>query len=397
MKYIKTKYPNIFTYQTSQGKFYYVRRSFIFQNKKKEITKSGLKTLPEARIVLADMDKRIEEQTIVINKNITVADYWKIFYNKRTKTNRWTPNTEVYYKSTFKNHILPHYGDIKLKELSRNEYENHIAGLLNVKPRDSVKIINSCFMAMLNDAVLNGNITTNRLKQIYIGESAIPPQNKKVTLEQFRIWIQKAQEIMPKTFFALTYLTIFGLRRGEVFGLRTCDITTNINGRALLSLHDSRCNHTKNGRHGLKTLSSERWVTLDETGTELIQYLLSEAERIKKKHSIIKEDEWDYISLREDGELINPNRLNYQFEKVNDQVGFRITPHMMRHFFTTQSIIAGVSIEALSQVLGHTKVYMTDRYNQVHDELSERVSDAFIDHIAPQNSPLKSPPNIEII
>ncbi|HGQ1312897.1 TPA: site-specific integrase, partial [Streptococcus pneumoniae] len=31
--------------------------------------------------------------------------------------------------------------------------------------------------------------------------------------------------------------------------------------------------------------------------------------------------------------------------------------------------------------LGHTKVYMTDRYNQVEDELAEATTDLFLSHI----------------
>ena len=53
----------------------------------------------------------------------------------------------------------------------------------------------------------------------------------------------------------------------------------------------------------------------------------------------------------------------------------------MRHFFTTQSIIAGIPLEQLSQALGHTKVYMIDRYNQVEDELAEATTDLFLSHI----------------
>ena len=389
MKYTKTKYPNIYTYETKKGKRYYVRRGYNFNGKRHEANASGLRTLPEAKLALAEMDRKIEEQSITIDTNITVEKYWEIFYEKRVETGRWTANTEVYYKSTFKNHILPVYGKIKLKKLSRNEYEKDIAKMLQERPADTVKIIHSCFMAMLNDAVLNGNIPTNRLKRIYIGESKIPKKNKKISLEQFKTWMAEAQKIMDKVFWALTYLTIFGLRRGEIFGLRHCDITFNTQGRAVLRLHDSRGNHTQKGRHGLKTKKSERWVTLDEYGTELLLFLIKNANQIKAKNNMIVEKEWDYITLDEKGNLINPNKLNRQFDKVNNVVGFHVTPHMMRHFFTTQSIIAGVPMEALSQALGHTKLYMTDRYNQVHDELSAKVSDTFISHISPQLSPQK--------
>lgn len=387
MKYIKTKYPNIYTYETNKGKRYYIRRSFVFQGKKKEITKSGMKTISEARAELAKIEKSIDEQTIAINPNITVEEYWKKFYEKRVESGRWTPNTEVYYKSTFKLHVLPFWGKTKLKNLSRNEYEKHIASLLKVRPKASVRIIHSCFMTMLNDAVMNGNILANRLNGIYIGDSLIAKKNKRITLDQFQIWLQEAAKTMDKTFFCLTYLAIFGLRRGEIFGLRRCDVSINVNGRAVLHLQDSRGNHTQSGRHGLKTKSSERWVTLDDTGTELLLHLMTNAENIKKKLNIIKEVEWDYISIDQKGKLINPNKLNKEFEKVNSVVGFRISPHMLRHFFTTQSIIAGVPMEALSQALGHTKMYMTDKYNQIHDELSAQVSDAFIAQVSPRNSP----------
>ncbi|CQR25890.1 integrase [Streptococcus varani] len=73
--------------------------------------------------------------------------------------------------------------------------------------------------------------------------------------------------------------------------------------------------------------------------------------------------------------------MNKQFGLVSEAIGIYVTPHMMRHFFTTQSIIAGVPMEQLSQALGHTKIYMTDRYNQVEDELAEATTDMFLTRI----------------
>ncbi|WP_221913093.1 tyrosine-type recombinase/integrase [Streptococcus halichoeri] len=396
MKYTKTKYPNIFWYETLKGKRYYIRRCYFFQGKKKEVTKSGLKTVSEARAALTEIEKQIHENSLGVNTNITVADYWEIFHEKRVATKRWTPNTEETYKSLIRSNILKEYGSVKLRNLNRNDYEIYLANMLLTKPKESVKAINNCFMTLLNDAVLNGNIPANRLKGVYIGESAIPPKNKKVTMEQFQIWFAKAEQMMDKVFFSLTYLTLFGLRRGEIFGIRHMDILLHSDGRAILKLRDSRSNHTQNGRHGLKTKESERYVMLDVKGTELLLFLRDNATAIKKRLSIIKDKERDYISIKENGTLINPNRLNDQFEKINKVVGFRVTPHMMRHFFTTQSIIAGVPIEALSKALGHTKIYMTDKYNHVHDELSAQVTDTFSAFLDNKISHLNSPTNVSV-
>lgn len=381
MKYIKTKHESIYTYDTKAGKRYYIRRTYTSNGKRKEVTRSNLKSLQEAKVALAEIIKDIDENLIGINTELTVEEYWNIFYDKRMKTGRWTANTEVYYVSLFNKHILPRYGKTKLKHLERNDYEDFLNQQLKKRPKATVKTFDSCFMAMLNDAVLNGNIPQNRLKQIYLGEGSKPPANKKITLKQFRIWMEQAEKMMPKKFFALTYLSIFGLRRGEVFGLRAMDVDFK-GGLAVLHLRHSRANHTQQGRAGLKTKSSERFVALDEKGTELVRYLIDETERIKKKLGIIKNREKDYISLHEDGRLIDPNRLNIKFLEVSKSVGIHVTPHMLRHFFTTQGVIAGVPIEHLGRVLGHTSSYMTEKYTQIQDEVSASVSSVFIKSIS---------------
>lgn len=381
MRYKKTKYPGIFTYETKNGKRYYVRRTYACNGKRKEITKSNLNTLREARNAWDEMTKQIDQNLIGINTEINVEEYWEIFYDKRVSTGRWTPNTEVYYTSVFKNHIIPRYGKRKLKHLDRNEYELFLNEQLKSRPLATVKIFDSCFMALLNDAVLNGNIPQNRLKQIYLGKSQKAPANKKITLEQFKVWMKKAEEILPRKYYAFAYLGIFGLRRGEIFGLRAMDVELNEAGLAILNLRHSRSNHTQRGRDGLKTKSSERYVALDKKGTELVQFLIADTERIKLKLGIIKSRDKDYISLHEDGRLIDPNRLNVKFELVNKEVSFRVTPHMLRHFFTTQGIIAGIPIEHLGRALGHTSTYMTERYTQINDEVASGVSTAFINSI----------------
>jgi len=381
MKYNKTKYPNIYYYETAKGKRYYVRRSFFFRGKKREKSKSGFTTLPQARAALVELEQQIQDQELGINTNLTLDQYWDIYSEKRLSTGRWNDTSYYLNDNLYKNHVKPKFGSTLLKNLDRNEYELFIAEKLQNHTRYTVQTLNSSFMALLNDAVKNGNLLSNRLKGVFIGQSDIPAANKKVTLKEFKTWIAKAEEIMPKQFYALTYLTIFGLRRGEVFGLRPMDVTQNENGRAILHLRDSRSNQTLKGKGGLKTKDSERYVCLDDIGTDLIYYLIAEASKIKRKLGIIKEQQKDYITLNEKGGLINPNQLNRNFNLVNEATGLHVTPHMMRHFFTTQSIIAGVPLEQLSQALGHTKVYMTDRYNQVEDELAEATTDLFLSHI----------------
>lgn len=381
MKYHKTKYPNIFWYETTKGKRYYVRRSFQFQGEKKEVTKSSLLTISQARAVLMEFERKINEQELGVNTNITLDQYWEEFMDRRLRSGRWSDQSYYTYARIYSSQIQPTFGKRKLKDLSRNEYEVFIADKLTVYTRNTVHTLNSTFMAVLNDAVKNGNITANRLKGVYIGQSLIPPHNKKIDLNQFKCFMKAAKENLTKRQYALIYLTIFGLRRGEVFGIRFMDIDFNDDGRAILHLRDSRSIQSLEGKHGLKTARSVRYVSLDTKGTSLIQYLMDEAKRINRAHSVIKDRKNDYISIDDRGKLIHPGQMNAWFKAVSEDVGFHVTPHMMRHFFTTQGIIAGVPMEHLSQALGHTKAFMTDKYNQIEDEIAQSVTDTFMSHI----------------
>ncbi|WP_459440440.1 tyrosine-type recombinase/integrase, partial [Streptococcus pneumoniae] len=157
MKYNKTKYPNIYYYETAKGKRYYVRRSFFFRGKKREKSKSGFTTLPQARAALVELEQQIQEQELGINTNLTLDQYWDIYSEKRLSTGRWNDTSYYLNDNLYKNHIKAKFGSILLKNLDRNEYELFIAEKLQNHTRYTVQTLNSSFMALLNDAVKNGN------------------------------------------------------------------------------------------------------------------------------------------------------------------------------------------------------------------------------------------------
>ncbi|MBS8057374.1 site-specific integrase, partial [Streptococcus suis] len=98
---------------------------------------------------------------------------------------------------------------------------------------------NRLLNSILNDAVKNGNLRQNKLSGIYLGESELEPLNKELKIDDFQTWIKTAEELLSTTHFAFVYLTIFGLRRGEVCGIRFMDVTFDSNNRAVLNIRDS--------------------------------------------------------------------------------------------------------------------------------------------------------------
>lgn len=382
MKYNKTKYPNIYTYETKKGKRYYVRRNFKLNGKKKEATASNLKTIAEARHALAEIENKIASGDYDQKKNITVNDYWQIYSENRIKTGRWAPDTISGKKSLYNKYFAKRYRNMKLRDVDRLEYENYMTALLKKKARSSVRQINSIFKAMLNDAVANDYLDKNPIFKIYIGESKIAPKNKIISLDEFREWDACAKKILSDYEYAMVRLTYFGPRRSEVFGIKLGSLQL-IGTRFKIHLDESRTFLRPNGK-GMKTKSSERYMVVDEETTQLLQKVIKTSRKLARKAGrILSKDDFLFLdggekSPKTIGRPIPCSRIYLIFGKVNEACDMHVTPHMMRHFFATQGQIAGVSVEHMAAALGHSTSYMTQKYTHIKDEVASEVTDSFL-------------------
>lgn len=384
MKYTKTKYPNIFSYELPKGIRYMVRISSRKDGRYKDYSKSGIKSIKDAQKILREFEDKIENYLDDIDTEITLDEYWEIYSRKKEKTKQWN-DTSIYTNlGIYSKMIQPFWGEYQLKKINRNSYEEFIAEQLKIYRKNSVMTAHRLLTAILNDAVRNGNIPRNALSGAYIGESTVAPMNKELSLTDFKVWLAKAEEILSKTHYAFVYLTIFGLRRGEVCGLRTMDVTFNSDGRAILHIRDSRSSRTRTGSGRTKTESSVRYVSLDETGSSLLKHSMEEAKKVKKITGTILKPEKDYItiSIKNDKlKLEPPSFLNKIFKIVNRETKIHVTPHIMRHFFTTQALIAGVSQHDVMRYVGHTQTRTTSSYTHIRDERTQLVTDTYIDSI----------------
>lgn len=382
MKYNKTKYPNIYTYETKKGKRYYVRRNFKLNGKKKEATASNLKTLAEARHALAEIENKIASGDYDQKKNITVNDYWQIYSENRIKTGRWAPDTAYIKDINFKRHFAPLFGKKRLKDVNRLEYENYINGLLDDYARMTVIQNNAIFEAMMNDAVVNGYLDRNPILKIFIGDSPIKPKDKRLSLEEFQSWDACAKKTLRKYDYAMVRISYFGVRRSEIMGIKFSSLKL-VNGRFRIHLDESRTYRRPNGS-GMKTKQSERYVVVDEETTELLKYAIKKSKKIAKEAGrILNKDDFLFLdsgsNIRKNiGKPIAYVRIANLFRNVSEVNGKHVTPHMMRHFFATQGQIAGVPVEHMAAALGHSTSYMTQKYTHIKDEVASEVTDSFL-------------------
>ncbi|WP_260664193.1 tyrosine-type recombinase/integrase [Streptococcus dysgalactiae] len=387
MKYNKTKYPNIFWYETQKGKRYYVRRGYYLKGKKKEANKSNIKTLQEARAALAEIERKIENNEFAYNKNLTVDQYWPIYCKKRIEKGKWAPDTVEIKESIYKTHFKAIYGDIKMKDIIRDDYEEYINNMLKTYSKYTVVQNHGVLNAMLNHAKNNKLIADNPINKIDIGDSQIKPRNKHVPLSIFKQWDAKARELFDDLEYLAVRITYLGARKSEDYGITLGGLIKQPSGNYLIKLSDSRTYKRPNGG-GMKTRGSERYIMADEVTSRLIDKAIPTVNRIAKKYGrILGPNDFLFITdyafsnKQNRGKPWPVYRIYNLFNKVNRASGLHITPHMMRHFFTTQGQIAKVPIEHMAAALGHSTSYMTQKYTHIKDEVAGSVTESFINAI----------------
>lgn len=377
-EFTPTKNPNIFEYEIKKGKRYRVRIGFTINGKYDEFDKMGIKTLAEAKSILREAEENIEKEEIgyINNKKTTVKEYYSIFRADKIETKEWSDTSIVGYDSNFINHILPIFGNIPLIKLDRVNYQKFINKKLHDDNRSvsSVKTMDNHFMAMVNHAVTLGAIERNRLKKIKISRADYKPKKKNLSLEEYGIFIDAAEnKLTDKIKFCMVYLTTFGMRRGEIMGLTSKNISfRESDGRALINIIKTRTQANPNGK-GTKTPSSERIIPVDDKGTQLLKFVMNEASEIKKDYGeILHQDDFIFINQRTN-EPYNVSYINSLMKSISIQCGVKANPHMMRHTFATQTRLNGADVRSVADYLGHKSEKMTDHYTHATAEGMDNV------------------------
>jgi hypothetical protein len=86
----------------------------------------------------------------------------------------------------------------------------------------------------------------------------------------------------------------------------------------------------------------------------------------------------DYLAVRGEGPTthlflyrhkpVSKDFLRGRLKAAGKRLGFKATPHMLRHTFGTQLVNAGADITTIQALLGHSRLNTTMIYARVHDK-----------------------------
>ena len=298
------------------------------------------------------------------------------------------------YRGHITTYLVPHLGSLPLERLRAHHIsamyqaiEASNAGRRQPVGPTTMRRIHATLRAALNAAVKQQRLTVNPALHVELS----PPTRQRVhPWERTELGQFLDYATVDRLGALYEVLAITGLRRGEAIGLTWDDVDLEeghlIVRRQLLQLgHEVRVGlpKTKSGedrilelpptmiavlRHHQVTQNAERkawgaaWIAAPQ--------LLGERERPVILQRL--------IFTREDGTPLHPEYVTRHFQLLTARAGLRrIRLHDLRHGAASLRLEAGVPIEVVSKILGHSSLALTaDTYSHLLRGVARQAAEA---------------------
>jgi len=323
--------------------------------RRKQKWHGGFRTRREAEAARAKLVTEINTGSYVVPGRTTFEEWVRTSWLPMTEP-RVKPTTFHSYKRNLELHVVPVLGRKRLQQLTAPV----LTGLYARLAQDSedgkglsaktISYIHSTLHKVLSDAVDAGLLVKN------VAATAKPPRPNRRATGGIQAWdpdelagfLHAVRGTRLAAIWRLSAMT--GMRRGEVLGLRWCDVDLD---RARLSVRQALVAVGYEVVHSTPKSHSARVIDLNaETVNQL---------RAHRRRQDEERVEWgadyqdrDLVVAKENGEPIHPHTFSQSFERIVEKAGLpRIRLHDVRHTHATLALKAGVPVKVISERLGH--------------------------------------------
>ena len=315
----------------------------------------GFRTRREAEAARAKLVTEVNSGAYVVPGRTTLAEWvrdsWLLMTEPRVKA-----TTFHSYKRNLELHVLPVLGQKRLQQLTPpmltalyGRLAQDADGRKGLSAK-TISYIHSTLHKVLSDAVDSGLLVKN------VAAAAKPPRPKRRATGGIQAWepdeLARFLEAVRETRLAAIWRlsTMTGMRRGEVLGLRWCDVDLD---RARLSVRQALVAVGYEVVHSTPKSHSARVIDLD---AETVAQLRAHRRRQAEERAVLGIDyqDHDLVVAKENGEPIHPHTFSQAFERLIEKAGLRtIRLHDLRHTHATLALKAGVPVKVISERLGH--------------------------------------------
>ncbi len=342
-------------------------------------SKSGFKTKKEAELAAAAEELTLEERGFAENGDELISTYlekWlETFKRPAVKL-----NTYLVQERNARLNIIPRWGNYRLKDITRTEYQQWINELRDHYSEGTVRRIHSIFTSAINDAIHEFQILRESpLKKIKIrkDESEDTGKIKFFTISKLNrfltacVPVKNAKYQHSRHYYALfTLLARTGLRIGEALALTWEDIdlkagTLSVTKTLIYPLNSDPRVTTPKSRSSIRTIKLDQ-----ETVRVMKDYHVNQQETILMYG--FKRSELNLVFHQQDGRWLRINVVREYMKEVCRRIGLpQLSPHALRHSHAVHLLEAGATIKYVAERLGHSSIKTTEKYLHVTKKIEK--------------------------
>lgn len=185
---------------------------------------------------------------------------------------------------------------------------------------------------------------TSKLKKpknpVYDDERALSREEVSRIISAIALRNNDREQLRRRDLLIISILLYTGIRRGELLGLKICDIDFDSNQIYL------RAEHSKSKK--------SRYIPLHPKVTvQLRQYL-----RFRRENGYVS----DNLLISENGRPLTAHGLRHWVKRYVEDSGVSFHLHRFRHTFACTMAKSGADLISIRNMLGHSTTKMTERY-----------------------------------
>jgi len=293
------------------------------------------------------------------------------------------------HKRNIKTHLLPVFGKMRIKDLTKHQYQQYINKLLDGRKTTTVKHINATMSNAMSKAVDLNLIIKNPCSGVLI-KKVDEVQSDKIKYwekEEIGLFLQacKSDNMMYYYFFLALIRT--GLRKGEAMALQWEDIDLE---KGELTVNKTLVYHldTKEDAFGPpKTSTSYRTIKIDS-------FLISELKKLQleqKKNKLLYGGQYSpfhFVFCKSNGFRLRDRTIQTAFDRIKRKSKVsNIVIHDLRHTHVVMLLEAGVSLKEIQERLGHKDIMTTgNTYSHVTEAMEIKSIEKFSEYMADLNT-----------
>lgn len=372
---------------------------------RRQVVRGGFPTRKDAEQAMAETLAKANRGVVLPSTRLTVGAYldqWLASVKPTLEVAAWTN-----YRTCVDRYVRRGVGGVDLAKLTGAMLSAHYAALIAGGGRagrplspTTVRTVHRVINKALGDAVRDDLLLVNP------AQKAVPPKRRRF---EATVWTSEQamrflMAVIEDPLYAAWLVALScGLRRGELAGLRWCDVDLD---RATLRVTTQRTTDTDynvilkgpkgTGRRtidlGVGTVAALR-AHRDAQRVQLAQlqgllFPVDEADRLAegrpKKVPECPKESPAYVFLGDDLEPIHPQRLTELFQRAAKEAGVPVIRlHDARHSCATLALESGVHPKVVQQLLGHSSWSTTmdlyaHRVDRLQREATQRIEDLLL-------------------